>query len=181
MVASNNIDTLDDELAAFRNESLVSTEQRVVYFINALIVAAVPIYLYHAIFFMSLDAFFVVYASVTLFAAIVLTFAYNNIYRIKRLKLSAARDHTITMSKGGKSGNTDKKAVYSAKKERQSVVTSHEAIAQSIMYNNALFLASTLLFSFVIFKNVPLVYNYITSVSLAAGVTTFLSTGSKHN
>ncbi|EFA82884.1 translocon-associated protein TRAP gamma subunit [Heterostelium album PN500] len=173
-------DTLDDEFAAFRNESNVSTEQRVVYFINALIVSMVPIYLYHAIFFMSFDTYVIVYGSVTLFAAIVLTFAYNNIYRIKRLKLSAARDHTITMSKGNKSV-VDKKAVYAAKKERQSVVTSHEAIALSIMHNNAIFLISTLVFSFVIFKNVPLVYNYITSVSLAAGVTTFLSTGSKHN
>eukprot|EP01133_Synstelium_polycarpum_P001132 gene1132-1294_t len=174
-------DTLDDEFAAFRNESNVSAEQRIVYFINALIVSMVPIYLFHSIFFMSLESYAIVYGAVTLFASIVLTFAYNNIYRVKRLKLSAVRDHTLSMSKSKGGQGFDKKAVFAAKKERQSVVTSHEAIALSIMYNNAIFLVSVLVFSFVIFKNVALVYNYIVSVSLAAGVTTFLSTGSKHN
>ncbi|EGG15756.1 vacuolar sorting protein 35 [Cavenderia fasciculata] len=129
----------EQQYAAFQSESAVSSEQRVLYFINALIVSLVPVYLYHAIFFLSFEQYFIVYGAVTLFSAIVLTFAYNNIFRMKRLKLSAQRDHIITLNKT-KAQTTDKKAIFTAKKEAQSLVTSHEAIAQSIMYNNALYL-----------------------------------------
>ncbi|KAF2073567.1 hypothetical protein CYY_005116 [Polysphondylium violaceum] len=170
---------LDDEFSAFRNENIVSNEQRVVYFINSFIAALVPVYLYHAIFSMSFDSYMIVYGSVTLFAAIVLTFAYNNVYRVKRLKLSATREHML-IPKTKQTNGLDRKKVLAAKRESQAVVTSHEATALSIMYNNAVFLVSMLAFSFIIFKNVPLVYNYIVSVSLAAGFTTFLSTSSKH-
>ncbi|KAN0023026.1 hypothetical protein ACTFIU_009109 [Dictyostelium citrinum] len=166
-----------DEFSAFRHENDVSIEQRIVYFINSLIVALVPVYLYHAIFFMSIDDHMIIYGSVTLFAAIVLTFAYNNIYRMKRLKLSASREH-ISIASKNKGG--DKKKIAAAQKEVQALVTSHEAIAASIMYNNAVFLICVSIFSFIIFKNVPLVYNYIISISLGAGLTSFLSTSSKH-
>ncbi|EGC29051.1 hypothetical protein DICPUDRAFT_11664, partial [Dictyostelium purpureum] len=164
-----------DEFSAYRSENVVSTEQRILYFIMGSLVSLVPVYLYHAIFYLSFEENMIVYGSVTLFSAIVLTFAYNNIYRMKKLKLSSAREHNVPKT-GKVSG--DKKKVAAAQKELQSVHTSNEAIAASVMYNNAVFLISFLVFSFIIFKNVGLVYNYITSVSLASGLTTFLSTGS---
>eukprot|EP01132_Coremiostelium_polycephalum_P005625 gene5625-7000_t len=167
---------VEDEFEPYRNEYTVSNDQRALYFINALIVSLVPVYLYHAIFFMTFETYIIVYASVTLFSAIVLTFAYNNIYRIKRLKLAATREHSLTKAKTA----SKTKQQLMAKKEVQSVVTSREAVAHSIMYNNAIFLVSVLAFSYLIFKNLPLVYNYITSVSMAAGLTAFLSTGTKH-
>ncbi|KYQ92224.1 translocon-associated protein TRAP gamma subunit [Tieghemostelium lacteum] len=171
----------EDEFSAFRNENVVSVEQKIVYFINGLFVSLIPVYLFHSIYSLTLESYIIVYASVTLFSALVLSFAYNNIYRLKKLKLSTTRDHLLSASKTKVQSGYDKKKVLAAKKESQALVTSHEAIAMSIMYNNALFIVSTLVFSFVIFKSVPLVYNFIASVAMASGVTAFLSTGSKQH
>ena len=61
---------------------------------------------------------------------------------------------------------------------KKNEVAEYEATTFSIFYNNALFLAIMIVFSFYIFRSFSPVFNYVGAMSLAAGTVALLSTGS---
>lgn len=75
----------------------------------------------------------------------------------------------------------DKKMSRKEKDERalwkKNEVADYEATTFSVFYNNALFLAIVLFVSFYLLRTFTPIFNYIFSVSFAAGLLALLSTG----
>jgi len=141
-------------------------EQRLLYIATALLTTLIPIYLYQTIYDMDLETYAAIFGVVTVFSALIISFAYHNVTYWLKTRLLKERDVLLTKKKVG------------AKKEQLEVNTVREAMAFAILYNNLFFLLATVSLSFFVFSSTSAPYNYILSVSTAAAFLTFISTTS---
>jgi len=146
--------------------------------LQAVATASIPVYLYSAVFGLSLQDHFIVFGVVTLLSAVVLNLAYQNLANSAVNKLTHQRQETVTRqavdaearSKGVKHDEIIKK-----KRAEVATRTATEMAAYSVAYNNTLFLLATAAFSVYVFSGLPTQYGYILSVLLAAALALVLA------
>lgn len=159
----------------------VSTKSSALFYGNAAIAAAVPIWLFWRIHSMEPLNFAVYYVVGTIVAAALISYAYINVKFVLKHKVAQKREEAVSREVSLKLA--DKK--YNKKDKDDKVlwkvneVAEFEATTLSIFYNNSLFLLLLLITSFFVFKNVTPVFNYIFSMGASAGLLAFLSTGTK--
>ncbi|KAH0512103.1 translocon-associated protein subunit gamma isoform X2 [Prionailurus viverrinus] len=129
----------------------LSAKSSALFFGNAFIVSAIPIWLYWRIWHMDLIQSAVLYSVMTLVSTYLVAFAYKNVKFVLK--------HKILWKKNE--------------------VADYEATTFSIFYNNTLFLVLVIVASFFILKNFNPTVNYILSISASSGLIALLSTGSK--
>eukprot|EP01114_Cavostelium_apophysatum_P001830 TRINITY_DN1159_c0_g1_i1.p1 TRINITY_DN1159_c0_g1~~TRINITY_DN1159_c0_g1_i1.p1 ORF type:complete len:194 (-),score=40.55 TRINITY_DN1159_c0_g1_i1:52-633(-) len=173
-------DEFDEQLLKFQQPEIgPDASQKTVYAVSAFLTAAIPVYVFQGIFDLTVTTNFPIFVIITAAAAFGLTYAYNNVNVTLRNKLLADRERTVTINSVASeaiSSGQKKRDLVKKKKDQQLKITSKESSSFSVMFNNLLFLLSFIVFAFFFFKNTPSAYNYILSVTAAAGIVSGLST-----
>jgi len=171
----------EEELLLKESSRNVSTKSSALFYGNASIVSLIPIWLFWRIHQMEPLDFYVYFIVATLVSAYLLSFAYKNVKFVLKHKLAVKREEAITREINSKF--SDKKFSKKDKDDRiaskKNEVAEFESTTFSIFYNNSLFLILLLVASFFVFKNFSPVFNYLLSMSVAAGITALFSTGTK--
>merc|ERR1712226_644163 len=172
----------EDELLLQDFSRRVSTKSSALFYGNAFIVSAIPIWLYWRIHAVDPAATAIILALVTIASTWLVAFSYRNTKHVIKHKVAVKREAAVTRDMNRELDATDKKISRKEKDERilwkKNEVAEYEATTFSIFYNNALFLAILIVCSFYILRSFSPVVNYVGAMSLAAGVVALLSTGS---
>merc|ERR1712012_373115 len=159
----------EDELLLQDFSKNVSTKSSALFYGNAFIVSAIPVWLFWRVHSMEPVSSAPLFAAVTLVSTWLVAFAYRNTKHHVAVKREAAV--TKEMSK---QLNDDKKISRKEKDERilwkKNEVAEYEATTFAIFYNNALFLSILVFASFYVLKTLGATLNYIVSMAVAAGI-----------
>uniref|UniRef100_A0A1A9W5A8 Translocon-associated protein subunit gamma n=1 Tax=Glossina brevipalpis TaxID=37001 RepID=A0A1A9W5A8_9MUSC len=176
--------TKEEELLLQDFSRNVSTKSSALFYGNAFIVSAVPIWLFWRVHNMDLlpsAVFFIIMTGVSTY---LMAMAYKNIKFQLKHKIAVRREDAVTREINRQLGD-DKKVTRKEKDERilwkKNEVADYEATTYSIFYNNALFLAIIIFISFFILKNSSPIVNYIFSIGLASGILALFSTSTQTN
>merc|ERR1719200_16984 len=173
--------TREEELLLEGFNKNVSTKSSALFYGNAFIVSAIPVWLYWRVHSIDITSYAVIFAIGTLVSTWLLAFAYKNTKHMLKHKVALKREAAVTKEMTNKLAD-DKKISKKEKDERilwkKNEVAEYEATTFSIFYNNSLFLAILIICSFYIFKTFTPVVNYVGAMSMAAGIVALLSTGS---
>uniref|UniRef100_A0A1B6DWE4 Translocon-associated protein subunit gamma n=1 Tax=Clastoptera arizonana TaxID=38151 RepID=A0A1B6DWE4_9HEMI len=174
--------TKEEELLLQDFSRNVSTKSSALFYGNAFIVSAIPIWLFYRIHMIDLYASFLPFIVVTLISTYLVAMAYRNTKFVLKHKVAVKRQEAVTREVSRKLAE-DKKMSKKEKDERilwkKNEVADYEATTFSIFYNNALFLALVIFTSFYILKSFTPAINYIFSVGAAGCLLALLSTGTK--
>merc|ERR1712137_143115 len=128
------------------------------------------------VFGIDIEEMYWLYASVSLFAAVVLSTAHNNVAYWLRSRLDGHREGTITHGKVAAANEGIKhKGKVETEKKTQKKHTRSESYSFAILYNNFFFLFVFFVVGFYFFPNFPPVYNYGFSVVGSALLVAFVS------
>jgi len=175
--------TDDDVFALFQaTKSKPSTSQQTLLPVNAVLTTAVPIYLYWAVFGLSLEQHAIVVAIITVLSAFLLNMAYANhasgsVDRLTHQRQEAVTRQAVDAEARAKAVKHDD--IIRKRRAEIAARTATETAAYSVVYNNAIFLLATAFLSYYVFRNLPTQYGYILSVLLSAALTTVNSTSNK--
>merc|ERR1712152_24313 len=129
----------------------VSTRSSALFYGNAFIVSAIPVWLYWRIHSIDITSYAVIFAIGTLVSTWLLAFAYKNTKHLLKHKVAVKRESAVTKEMNKKLAD-DKKISKKEKDERilwkKNEVAEYEATTFSIFYNNSLFLALVIIASF---------------------------------
>uniref|UniRef100_A0A1D1YDY7 Translocon-associated protein subunit gamma n=1 Tax=Anthurium amnicola TaxID=1678845 RepID=A0A1D1YDY7_9ARAE len=174
--------TREEELLLQDFSRNVSTKSSALFYGNAFIVSAIPIWLFWRIHMIDLWASLISFVVVTLVSTYLVAFAYKNTKFVLKHKVAVKREDAITREMTKKLAE-DKRMSKKEKDERilwkKNEVADYEATTFSIFYNNALFLAIVIFASFYVLKSFTPAVNYILSVGVAGGLLALLSTGTQ--
>jgi len=174
--------TREEELLLQDFSRNVSTKSNALFYGNALIVSAIPIWLFWRIHLMDIITASPIFLIVTLIATWLMAFAYKNTKFSLKHKVAVKREAAVTEDMN-KRLSEDKKMSKKEKDERilwkKNEVADYEATTFSIFYNNALFLALIIFCSFYILRSFTPTVNYVLSVTLSGGLLALLSTGTQ--
>jgi translocon-associated protein subunit gamma len=170
----------EDELLMQSFTKNVSGKSSALFYGNALIVSAIPVWIFWRIHAIDPVASALLFIAVTLGATWLNAFAYRNTKHQLKHKVAIKREPAVSKEINQIS---DQKISRKEKDERilwkKNEVAEYEATTFSIFYNNALFLAILIFTSFYIFKGLSPHINYVVSMGLSSGAIALLSTGSK--
>uniref|UniRef100_A0A0K8TPY3 Translocon-associated protein subunit gamma n=1 Tax=Tabanus bromius TaxID=304241 RepID=A0A0K8TPY3_TABBR len=172
--------TKEEELLLQDFSRNVSTKSSALFYGNAFIVSAIPIWLFWRIHSMDLISSAVFFTSITGISTYLMAMAYKNTkFNIKH-KVSVKREEAVTREVMKQLAD-DKKMTRKEKDERvlwkKNEVADYEATTFSIFYNNALFLAMIIFLGFFVLRTSAPTFNYILSVSISSGLLALFSTG----
>ncbi|XP_018324581.1 translocon-associated protein subunit gamma [Agrilus planipennis] len=174
--------TKEEELLLQDFSRNVSTKSSALFYGNAIIVSAVPIWLFWRIHMMDIMSSLVLFVVVTIISTYLMAMAYRNTKFNLKHKIAVKREDAVTRELTKKLAE-DKKMSKKEKDERilwkKNEVADFEATTFSIFYNNALFLALVIFVSFYVLRSFTLAFNYTLSVGATAGLLALLSTGSQ--
>ncbi|KAL8620044.1 SWI/SNF and RSC complex subunit Ssr3 [Nucella lapillus] len=157
----------------------VSTKSSALFYGNALIVSAIPIWLFWRIHQMDLYQSAVFFVLGTVVSTYLVAMAYKNVKFILKHKVAVKREDAVAQEVMKKLAD-DKKMTKKEKDERilwkKNEVADYEATTFSIFYNNALYLVLLIVVSFYIVKNFSAPVNYMVSVGVASGLLALFST-----
>merc|ERR1711983_318418 len=157
-----------------------STKSSALFYGNAFIVSAIPVWLYWRVHSIDIASYAILFAIGTLVSTWLLAFAYKNTKHLLKHKVAVKREAAVTKEMNKKLAD-DKKISKKEKDERilwkKNEVAEYESTTFSIFYNNALFLAILIVCSFYILRSFSPVVNYVGAMTMAAGVVALLSTG----
>merc|ERR1712106_167614 len=172
----------EDELLLQDFSRRVSAKSSALFYGNAFIVSAIPIWLYWRIHAVDPASTAIILALITIASTWLVAFAYRNTKHVLKHKVAVKREAAVAKDMNKELDGGDKKISRKEKDERilwkKNEVAEYEATTFSIFYNNALFLAILIICSFYIFKTFTPVINYVGAMSMAAGVVALLSTAS---
>uniref|UniRef100_A0A1L8DUR7 Translocon-associated protein subunit gamma n=2 Tax=Nyssomyia neivai TaxID=330878 RepID=A0A1L8DUR7_9DIPT len=172
--------TKEEELLLQDFSRNVSTKSSALFYGNALIVSAIPIWLFWRIHMIDLFSSLIFFVAVTGLTTYLIAMAYRNTKFSLKHKFAVKREDAVTREMT-KLLADDKKLSRKDKDERilwkKNDVADYEATTFSIFYNNALFLAIVIFVSFYILRTASPTFNYIVSVTGAGGLLALLSTG----
>ncbi|CAG5073638.1 Similar to SSR3: Translocon-associated protein subunit gamma (Pongo abelii) [Cotesia congregata] len=161
MTSKSKAFTKEEELLLQDFSRNVSTKSSALFYGNAFIVSAIPIWLFWRIHLIDLYSNAISFVLVTLISTYLMSLAYKNTKFILKHK---------KMSKKEK----DERILW-----KKNEVADYEATTFSLFYNNALFLAVVIFTSFYILKTFTPAFNYILSVGGTSALLALLSTGSQ--
>lgn len=169
--------TKEEELLLQDFSRNVSTKSNALFYGNAFIISAVPIWLFWRVHQMELLPSLVFFAIVTGLCTYLMAMAYRNTKFTLKHKIANKREDAVLAALLA----DDKKMSRKEKDERilwkKNDVAEYEATTFSIFYNNALFLAVVIFASFYLLRSFQPTFNYIFSVAGAGGLMALLSTG----
>ncbi|XP_075151593.1 translocon-associated protein subunit gamma [Haematobia irritans] len=176
--------TKEEELLLQDFSRNVSTKSSALFYGNAFIVSAVPIWLFWRVHNMDLLSSAIFFILMTGASTYLMAMAYKNIKFQLKHKIAVRREAAVTREVNRQMGD-DKKVTRKEKEERilwkKNEVADYEATTYSIFYNNALFLAITIFISFFLLKNSAPLVNYFFSIGLASGALALFSTSTQTN
>jgi translocon-associated protein subunit gamma len=174
--------TREEELLLQDFSRNVSTKSNALFYGNAFIVSAIPIWLFWRIHLMDIITSSPIFLIVTFLSTWLMAFAYRNTKFSLKHKVAVKREEAVTLEMNKRLAD-DKKMSKKEKDERilwkKNEVADYEATTFSIFYNNALFLALIIFASFYILRSFSPAVNYVLSVSAAGGLLALLSTGTQ--
>lgn len=174
--------TKEEELLLQDFSRNVSTKSSALFYGNALIVSAVPIWLFWRIHMIDIYSSLILFGVVTAVSTYMLAMAYRNTKFTLKHKIAVKREEAVTRDLTKKLAD-DKKMSKKEKDERilwkKNEVADFEATTFSIFYNNSLFLAIVILASFYLLRSFTPAVNYALSIGTTAGLLALLSTGSQ--
>lgn len=168
--------TAEEELLLKDYSRNVSTKSSALFYGNAAIVAAIPIWLFWRIHQMEPLDFYIYFIIGTVVAAYLISTAYKNVKFLLKHKIAQKIETSALKDDKDKKGKKESEDRALWKKNE---IADFEATTYSIFYNNSLFLFILLITSFIFFKNFTPVLNYLISMGLSAGLLALFSTGSK--
>merc|ERR1711884_806256 len=159
----------------------VSAKSSALFYGNAFIVSSIPIWLYWRIHAVDPTATAIILAIVTIASTWLVAFAYRNTKHVLKHKVAVKREAAVTKDMNKELDSGDKKISRKEKDERilwkKNEVAEYESTTFSIFYNNVLFIATLIVFSFFVFPASTPAVNYVASMGLASGLVALLSTG----
>ncbi|XP_055902250.1 translocon-associated protein subunit gamma [Eupeodes corollae] len=174
--------TKEEELLLNDFSRNVSTKSSALFYGNAFIVSAIPIWLFWRIHNMDLLSSAIFFLLMTGASTYLMALAYKNIKFSLKHKISVKREDAVTREVNRQLAD-DKKITKKEKDERilwkKNEVADYEATTYAIFYNNALYLTIIIFISFFILKNSSPAVNYIFSVGLASGALALFSTSTQ--
>ncbi|KAB0790880.1 hypothetical protein PPYR_14967 [Photinus pyralis] len=174
--------TKEEELLLQDFSRNVTTKSSALFYGNAFIVSAIPIWLFWRIHMIDVYASLLPFLFVTVASTYLIAIAYKNTKFTLKHKIAVKREDAVAWDLNKKLSE-DKKMSKKEKDERilwkKNEVADFEATTFSIFYNNALFLAIVIFASFYLLRSFAPSVNYIFSVGTTAGLLALLSTGSK--
>merc|ERR1711911_213419 len=193
----------EEELLLEGFDKNMGTKSSALFYGNAFIVSAIPVWLYWRIHSIDITSYAVIFAIGTLVSTWLLAFAYKNTKHLLKHKVAVKRESAVTKEMNKKLAD-DKKISKKEKDERilwkknevsefatakqqkiwelnfiSQKVAEYESTTFSIFYNNALFLALVIITSFYILSGSSPHVNYILSIGLSSGLIALLSTGTQ--
>ncbi|XP_015509315.1 translocon-associated protein subunit gamma [Neodiprion pinetum] len=172
--------TKEEELLLQDFSRNVSTKSSALFYGNAFIVSAIPIWLFWRIHLIDLYSSLISFVLVTIASTYLVALAYKNTKFVLKHKIAVKREDAVTREMNRKLAE-DKKMSKKEKDERilwkKNEVADYEATTFSIFYNNAIFLALVILLSFYILRTFSPAANYTISIGTASGLLALLSTG----
>ncbi|ELT92171.1 hypothetical protein CAPTEDRAFT_164311 [Capitella teleta] len=160
----------------------VSTKSSALFYGNAFIVSAIPMWLFWRIHQMDLQQSAVVFVAMTLVCTYLVAFAYKNHKFLLKHQIAQKRGEAVS-HEIMKKVEGDKKMSKQEKEERilwkKNEVADYEATTFSIFYNNALFLTFVIVASFYVLRSFNPTFNYVLSMASAGGLLALFSTGTK--
>merc|ERR1712179_207337 len=174
--------TKEEELLLQDFSRNVSTKSSALFYGNALIVSAIPIWLFWRIHQMDLYQSAIIFVLGTIVSTYLVAMAYKNVKFILKHKVAVKREDAVAQEVMKKLAD-DKKMTKKEKDERilwkKNEVADYEATTFSIFYNNAFYLVLLIIASFFVLKNINPTFNYVASVGAAAGLLALFSTSTK--
>jgi len=174
--------TKEEELLLQDFSRNVSTKSSALFYGNALIVSAVPVWLFWRIHLIDVYSSLILFVIVTSISTYLLALAYRNTKFTLKHKIAVKREEAVTRDLSKKLSE-DKKMSKKEKDERilwkKNEVADFEATTLSIFYNNALFLTIVIISSFYLLPSFTPPVNYTLSIGATAGLLALLSTGSQ--
>lgn len=174
--------TKEEELLLQDFSRNVSTKSSALFYGNAFIVSAIPIWLFWRIHMIDLYSSLIPFLVVTVLSTYLISMAYRNTKFLLKHKIAIKREEAVTRELTKKLAE-DKKMSKKEKDERilwqKNEVADFEATTFSIFYNNALFVAIIIFASFYVLRSFTPTVNYVLSVGSTAGLLALLSTGSQ--
>jgi hypothetical protein len=164
---SGGVDRSADLLDPIIQSTVTTSTERALYIANGLVTAVVPLYVYTAIFGLSLKdnlPWFLIGSGII---AYFISKAYETSFRAVYNSLAHQRNLFLTVA-----DNQKQQASIDSQKE----ISKHEAISFSIVYNNLLFFVLLVFFGFFIFVNLSSAYNYVLTAFCAASLVSVTST-----
>ncbi|KAK3886935.1 hypothetical protein Pmani_034319 [Petrolisthes manimaculis] len=182
MVSAKGKLTKEEELLLQDFSRNVSKKSSIIFYFNALIVSAIPIWLFWRIHMMDPLSSAFIFLLVTGIATYLVAFAYINTKFVLKHKVAQKVEGAVSRQLMKKLDD-DKKMHKKEKDERVSwkknEVAEAESTTFSLFYNNALFMMLVVLGSFLVFRSMAPAYNYMFSTLGAAGVIALFSTSTK--
>ncbi|KAH3784157.1 translocon-associated protein subunit gamma-like [Dreissena polymorpha] len=174
--------TKEEELLLQDFSRNVSTKSSALFYGNALIVSAIPIWLFWRIHQMDLYQSGILFVVGTVISTYLVSLAYKNVKFVLKHKVAQKREEAVAREVM-KMISDDKKMNKKEKDERilwkKNEVADYEATTFSIFYNNAFYLVLLIVISFYILRNFNPNVNYVFSVGSAAGLLALFSTSTK--
>merc|ERR1712117_950353 len=174
----------EDELLLQDFSRNVTTKSSALFYGNAFIVSAIPVWLFWRIHQMepqetTTAALFCV---MTLVSTYLISVAYKNVKFLLKHKIAMQREEAVSREVLKKVAD-DKKMSKKEKDEcvlwKKNEVADYEATTFSIFYNNALFLALVIVCSFYVLRSTTPLVNYVLSMGGAAALLALFSTSAK--
>lgn len=173
--------TKEEELLLQDFSRNVSTKSSALFYGNAFIVSAIPIWLFWRIHMMDIYSSLILFIGITAVSTYLLSIAYKNTKFTLKHKIAVKREEAVTRDLLKKLAD-DKKMSKKEKDERilwqKNEVADFEATTYSIFHNNALFLTIVIVASCYFLRSLSPPVNYTLSIGAAAGLLALFSTGS---
>merc|ERR1711972_719101 len=159
----------------------VSTKSSALFYGNAFIVSAIPIWLFWRIHTMDLYTSSILFVIGTAISTYLVSYAYKNCKFVFKHKIAHSRGDAVAKDMMKKL--EEKKGMSKKEKDerilwKKNEVADYEATTFSIFYNNAMFLAVVILCSFYLLRSFSPSVNYLFTVVGGSGLIAMLSTGS---
>jgi len=183
-MASHKKLTREEELLLQDFSRNVTTKSSALFYGNALIVSAIPMWLFWRIHQMDPQQTYtaVLFGVMTLVSTYLISVAYKNVKFLLKHKIAQKREEAVTREVMKKVSD-DKRMSKKEKDERilwkKNEVADYEATTFSIFYNNALYLLLIVVASFYVLRSFSPTANYVGSVGAASGLLALFSTSSK--
>jgi len=176
--------TKEEELLLQDFSRNVTTKSSALFYGNAFIVSALPIWVFWRMHQMDLVQSSILFAIMTIASTWLVAFAYRNVKFVLKHKVAQKREDAVSKEVMKKLTDADNKKISRKEKDerilwKKNEVADYEATTFAIFYNNALYLLLVLFMSFFILKSFDPTINYVVSIGVAGGLLALFSTGTQ--
>mmetsp|Transcript_57694 Transcript_57694/g.151828 ORF Transcript_57694/g.151828 Transcript_57694/m.151828 type:complete len:186 (+) Transcript_57694:52-609(+) len=149
-----------------------------IFIVNSLLLAFAPVYLFSAIFDLSIEEYAVWYGVVSVVSAIILTLACQNRAKNLRNRLIAIRGIELesTIQLKNKDSMDEKAKLKLQEAESKRTAINQESLALALSYTNSMFLATSVIVEFLILRSQAPIINYAVSTVFCSALIFYLST-----